>query len=299
MMFSNTMAPPATARARPDWSCLDGLRPPSLRAWACFDNWRFHGRAESWNGTTILALALAHVLATQQGRLVGLLRDWDLRLREIGGEPSCRDWTSFRPLRLSREEDWSDWLAHLLETSASGRFAARLLGRSPSALANSEHWKIASAKREVVAAEHRADILVHFRDDSRCHVEVKIWDLALAKIVPTAKALRVVHGGTFRNDFLLIPKQHRRYWDELTAASSSDLSYIQAITWHDVVLALRSSVLETAEGVDWRVWSAAYIGAIEQRILGFRPWGRDETARKNVGLETLDRIDLLERGGHR
>ena len=39
-------------------------------------------------------------------------------LKSFGGDPSgpdSPDWSRFRPLRLVREEDWSDWLAHLLE----------------------------------------------------------------------------------------------------------------------------------------------------------------------------------------
>ena len=41
-------------------------------------------------------------------------------LKAFGGDPSSTDWSNFRPLRLSREEDWADWLMHLIEQSGTG-----------------------------------------------------------------------------------------------------------------------------------------------------------------------------------
>lgn len=48
---------------------------------------------------------LAALLARSEERLVPALRP----------DPLREAWHRFRPLRLSREEDWADWLAHLLE----------------------------------------------------------------------------------------------------------------------------------------------------------------------------------------
>ena len=66
--------------------------------------------------------------ARARARVPGLLAAiavWADRLADLGGEPVCQDWSRFRPLRLSREEDWSDWLAHLIETSSTGVSAVR------------------------------------------------------------------------------------------------------------------------------------------------------------------------------
>jgi len=57
-----------------------------------------------------------------------LIEKWDSELAEFGNDPTRTDWSRFRPLRLSREEDWSDWLAYLIERSDKGVFAQSLLG---------------------------------------------------------------------------------------------------------------------------------------------------------------------------
>jgi hypothetical protein len=51
---------------------------------------------------------------------------WDRRLRRLHGKITEVNWVNFCPLRTSREEDWSDWLAWLLETSTTGLLAHAL-----------------------------------------------------------------------------------------------------------------------------------------------------------------------------
>lgn len=88
------------------------------------------------------AQLLIDAARSRHGHDVTRLREWllesDAQLAELGGDPLRDAWASFRPLRLSREEDWSDWLAHLIQTSRTGVFwSVALRGRLPSgALAN-------------------------------------------------------------------------------------------------------------------------------------------------------------------
>src|SRR5258708_3312707 len=101
------------------WDVFDSwvTHPPTtaghLRDWAVFDPW--------------LAAAESRARPLRE-EVIALRQDWANR---VGTEVDDRDWTTFRPLRLDREEDWSDWLDHLIATNDS--FAARLL-KNPSEL---------------------------------------------------------------------------------------------------------------------------------------------------------------------
>jgi hypothetical protein len=55
-----------------------------------------------------------------------LERNWRKKLQPLCGDGSSYDWDRFRPLLHDREEDWSDWLAWLLETSQTGLLAKSL-----------------------------------------------------------------------------------------------------------------------------------------------------------------------------
>lgn len=64
--------------------------------------------------------------------LVKELAEWHAALHDIGGDPAFRDWLSFRPLRLSREEDWrsarstsSSTMSSWMRCSTASRFRAR------------------------------------------------------------------------------------------------------------------------------------------------------------------------------
>jgi hypothetical protein len=218
---------------------------------------------------------------------------WDQKLEAFGGDPSRWDWSVFRPLRLSREEDWSDWLAHLLQNSRTGRFSARLFGGDRAAEAE---WRVASADREIVADTYRADLLIRFEDQSAIHVEVKVGDLALAKMVPTGIALRKKRADvTFRGkDFILLPRPHLSVWEHLCSDhGAQEALAVETITWESVAVALRRSVLDEKETLTWRALAIVFVGAVEQRLLGFPqiPVGADSLiAQGNLSA----RLELLE-----
>ena len=97
------------------------------------------------------------------------------------------DWQAFRPLRTSREEDWCDWLANLIENARTGRFAARLLGDG---VGETQRYCVGYIEREKVALGFRPDLVVHFTDGEAAHIEVKVGDLSLEKTVATGGSLR-------------------------------------------------------------------------------------------------------------
>jgi hypothetical protein len=150
---------------------------------------------------------------------------WDQKLQDLGGDPAREDWSLFRPLRLSREEDWSDWLSHLLERSRSGR---------------------------------RADIIASFKNGDWVHLEVKVGDLAFAKTAETGQALRRHRDGSNRGDFLLLPKVDMSIWESERSRLGTIADRIEVRTWHDVARALRRCIIEPdTESVPWRAWAYA------------------------------------------
>src|SRR5690606_34208801 len=97
------------------------------------------------------------------------------------------DWSHFRPLRVDREEDWSDWLQHFIATSEHGHFARFALPRC--GFGEASAWARPEVTREDATESRRADLVVRWRNGQRCHVEVKVGDQHLSKTVDTALEL--------------------------------------------------------------------------------------------------------------
>jgi hypothetical protein len=265
-----------------------------MLSWAWTESWRAPRRQVTWNAAEEWSRSFRAVVKAAGRRLDTCLGQWDVALDDIGGDPSREDWKAFRPLRLSREEDWSDWLFHLLTSSESGRCAARLLGRD---VRQAEESVVSSAYREFRASDYRADLVVHFPGGEWVHIEVKIGDLDLAKTPDTTEALRNVVVGQFTGDYLLVPAADLRYWDDERKRLNGRADTITTLTWLDVAKALRASVLErTAESLRWRVWALTFLGAVEQQLLGFPCVGTDDIKLDRYRPRGVDveRVRLLE-----
>ena len=93
----------ATQDAAPAWTIFDDWQTPSSLAAET-------GVELNWDGVDVLFSEYRVIADRGYSELHGLLGRWSTILDPVGGEPSYRDWRRFRPLRVSREEDWSDWL---------------------------------------------------------------------------------------------------------------------------------------------------------------------------------------------
>jgi len=220
--------------------------------------------AEQLAGLARLEL-LEHVAGVERA-----LRQWDQYLEEYGGDPVRRDWSAFRPLRLSREEDWSDWLAFLLEDSATGLLGASIFGGDAA-----RYVEPTSVRREwSLPGGYRADLGVQLGGQNGwLHVEVKVGDEDFPKTFGECAAFRQAIGGepTVR-DFILLPSTSMAAW---TAAADTQRSEgaapaveVDAVTWDRVAVGIRRSLRCKRESVVWRAWAYAFVGAIEQRLLG-------------------------------
>ncbi len=252
-------------------------------SWALLDCWQAPRTRTSWQPSDGWQPAYRELVSASTRQIGRELARWDKLLEDIGGEPSRQDWSRFRPLRLSREEDWSDWLAHLFQHSTTGRFAKLLLGEGLVGTG-----RVAEAGREMVAGSSRADLVLDLEDGSWVHVEVKIGDPDLAKTPDTGDALRRLRRGKCRGDVLLLMPEQESAWEFVRKEAGERATTIRAITWLDVARCLRQSLkpqsdLGASEDLPWRVWAVSFLGAVEQQLLGFEhvpPGGASERLRR-------------------
>lgn len=150
----------------------DIQQPPS---WSIIDGWaRPTDASPDWGSLSSWTALLDAIGAESRAKLLQLRTQWDEDLAELGGDPSSVDWSSFRPLRREREEDWSDWLAQLIEDSVHLGFAWRMFGPSEGHARSA--YRVRRLRRELAVEDRRADLVIEWTDDRYTHVEVKVGD---------------------------------------------------------------------------------------------------------------------------
>lgn len=219
-----------------------------------------------WSGSGLWAGFARTAIEQLRADLAEQVKVWNERLQPLGGDPCIHDWRAFRPLRLSREEDWSDWLGHLLQTSRSGRLAKLVLGTH---VANNHALPSVAREESTEDAARRLDLLISWASGEMTHVEVKLWDESFAKTFETsAKARAENASATSWSDFIVLPDESVGDWLEVQTQFASSGLAIKHVTWADLAVALRRCLLSEDESVVWRVWAASFCGAVEQQLLG-------------------------------
>lgn len=258
--------------------------------WSAFDGFNRPTEQRSWDGVIDWTAAIEAQLGADRAALAQQRDASDQLLRDLDGDPSARDWTAFLLLRRDREEDWSDWLAQLIEDSTTGQFAWTLLGAV-------EHRRVDSyikpaVHREVPYEGHRADLVIEWADASYTHIEVKVGDMNLAKTLGTAERMEKRFGSdrTRRSDVVLLLPSQCEAWALECVRQPTLPGRVHLLTWIDVARALRRALPQSGgESIHWRVWAHAFCGAVEQDLLGMRAgrepgqWARSLTF---MGLST-------------
>jgi len=208
-------------------------------------------------------------LAPYRGSYEHLRHLWERKLRHMCGDLHGLEWAGFRPLRLSREEDWSDWLAWLLQTSITGVLAEAMLGQHMGC--GSASLGTPKIRREVPTetGERRADLVVEWRSGRRTHIEVKVGDENFEKTFETCRGLHRKVSGRVWCHAILIPDASRTAWDEVAEAHEADCA-VEVILWSDVVRGLRRSLWDIREPIAWQAWAWAFCGAVESHLLGLQ-----------------------------
>lgn len=181
------------------------------------------------------------------------------------------------PLRPSAdEEDWSQWLAHLLRTS-NGAFVRDFLG-SPNRPPD-------SVRREVVffdeESNRRVDILVEY-EETAVSIEVKKGDKHYGKTPHTAYLTERHDPRTWSHILLLqkdnLPWLRYSFDGRLDDTEEHNLTIrseqypdIEVRYWQDVSRSLRRILVNGGEpDSHWEASAYLFITLIEQRLLGFR-----------------------------
>ncbi|WP_242352748.1 MULTISPECIES: hypothetical protein [unclassified Anaeromyxobacter] len=255
--------------------------------WDSFTGWSSNRvkkpRAPSWRGTLEWIEAVRSAATAEYEELLPQIAVWDAALADLGGDPCRQAWAAFRPLRLSREEDWSDWLAYLLGTDKVMAMAARLFGPDGDSAP-----KVVEVQREVPVAggERRADLVLLWTSNRASHVEVKLWDTCYEKTAETAAACRLeFKRGTGWRDYVLLPDEMEKVW-----AESPGTDGMRVVTWSSVAVQLRRALRQARLPGQWRAFARAYCGAIEQRILGIPPLAVFKMRRAPAAIFRFGRI---------
>lgn len=212
----------------------------SEQNWALIDQWSALLPDVSWSAIDGFLAEAETVLADLRNRLRPLLSYWDATLAPLGGDPCRVDWKCFRPLRLGREEDWSDWLAHLLDTQTVN-LAATLFGNDGD--------RVLSWCREDPTDDgrRRADLTIEWSANSHSHVEVKVGDSNYAKTFDTAACLERDRKGSWTH-FILLREVDLEAWQNEADKPRHAAPRVDSRTWTEVAIRLREVLREGVGG---------------------------------------------------
>lgn len=284
-----------SARGIMDWSFVEVFKAPVSTSVA---KTRQVSKMPDWDSADVISVALQKAAAQIQGRLDKILARWDIKLRQLGRDPQRYEWQHFRPLRRRREEDWSDWLAHLLATSKSGQLGYKLFREIVDSKMQGD-FSHPEVEREVVVRNRRADIVLVTGNRVGIHVEVKIGDTHFEKtgetsalvadtFVPKRGPVMVWH------NVLLVPEDLKE--GEVLDEHHTGVK-IKLMVWAHVARSIRAVLAgadSDAEEISWRVWAWTFIGCIEQKILGFNATMRWPAQSPSLALRLLYHLEQGE-----
>jgi hypothetical protein len=235
--------------------------------------------------------------ALQLRRLQEAILDWEEALSPIE-DPLRVQFGLNRWLAGSREEAYSDWLAWVLQELRSSALVGRLLfgDGTPEAnrLAASIEYHV---QREVWVPEGheghagRLDCVLRF-DDAVVVLELKRSDAEHADIAKHEGYLKWLDG----------EQEHFKRGLLIATSTENHESYkgFALVHWQDLCMRARHLVCELRSGnrLVFLATFCAFIGAVEQNLLGFPYVGGTETHYEMNG-QALERVIAYLAGHHR
>jgi hypothetical protein len=236
-------------------------------AWATIDGF--------WDG---YATQQAPALEQLRNLLTAVRDRWRAGASVFDADPLTANWQASGPaagpLRSTvDEEDWSQWLAHVLQSS-SGPFVTALLELP-------EHAP-ETVRREVVFSDadttRRIDILVEY-PEAAVSIEVKNGDTNYGKTPETARLIEQESGRDWTHVLLLRRRNRAQlehtFGDRLVAEEpqrprieSEAAPPVEVCYWEDVSHALRRMLTGGHEpDSHWQASAYLFVTLIEQRIL--------------------------------
>lgn len=236
---------------------------------------------------------------TEVAEAINKLNDeWQRSTSRFNCDPLSADWrpagNMHGPLRITHEEDWSHWLAHLLRSS-TGAFTPKLLGKqfdtNPSTVDREVPFFNPDGKNR------RVDILIN-DDTVGATIEIKVGDTNYRKTLDTARLVEEERYGTWTHVLLLprrkSPTLRRKFPNRLDVSGdsypiikSNQSADIRIMYWDDVSRVLRQTLLFDDESdPHWESSAYLFTSLIEQHICSFasmspaeaRRWSMDNTS---------------------
>lgn len=243
-------------------------------------------------------------------QLGALNSEWEQSTNPYDEDPLTCDWTESSPqdgpLRTNQEENWSQWLAHLLRDSTGGYCAEMLDSRfdtSPTRV------RCERAYRDEELHDRRVDILAEF-GKLGVTIEVKIGDEHYEKTPQTAFLTEKHHQRDLDwTHYLLLPRSkadalHDTFGDRLNqceakptiAAKGPVERKITVIYWSDVAQTLRRTLLTGGErGTHWCASAYLFITLIEEQILHFYALpSLEEYRATSLGISDVERLQSID-----
>lgn len=262
----------------------------SNNKWDVFHDLNISQDESTWDVFDELQINYEKLINYKRDEYLKLIKKWDSKLEFLGKDSTHINWDNFRPLRLSREEDWSDWLAFLIERSNTGFFAENIFNIT--SFKQDDYILPIKVLREEndYLGSFRADIIIQWKNKKYTHFEIKVGDPNLFKTFVASQNFRrtyKVNNDDWSDYILLLPNQVSD-WENALKLNNTD-SKIVSITWKDIAIILRKSLF-TDESISWKVWAYSFTGVIEQKLLGLNNyWDL-----KDIPYTINDKIEILE-----
>lgn len=198
-------------------------------------------------------------------------------------DPLSTNWQSNQPtrgpLRPNQEENWSQWLAHLLR-GADGLLLGELFGETYCESPQTVEREVYLSEENESESNRYADILVFFGTRG-LSIEVKKGDEHYEKTTHTAGLVETEFPQEWEHT-LLLPKykqpELRRSFDESMREQeagrheirSTESDDITVVFWEDVSRSIRS-ILMTEESLPphWEASAYLFCTVIEQKLLNY------------------------------